>query len=116
MTETQVDMAKLAERILFYGRRLRELDVLGAKIKADVLVLAKTQTVGNVRATYSAGRKTYDYDFAGKAARAVGAISEAIVAQYTMRKIDWRSVCQAAQLEDVPYTQSEPSVTIKLLN
>jgi len=76
------------------------------------LQLGQTQTVGNVRATYSAGRKTYDYQ---------EAMSKLDIPSYALDafqeiKTDWRAACKAFGVEDIPFTQSEPSVSIKLLS
>ena len=112
---------ELAKLMLELGDLKREVADREEVVKDAVLATGQTQTVGNVRATYSAGRKTYDWESAGKTAAAVGALSAQIVSDHTTlipasEKVDWRTACQDVGIEDVPFTQSEPSVTIKLLD
>jgi hypothetical protein len=70
--------------------------------------------VGNLRATYAAGRKTYNYQ---DAADGHPMVSAATVELFTVvtPKTDWKKVCEHAGVEDVPLKQSEPSVTLKTL-
>ena len=88
-----------------------EADLIAEGIKAEVLALGKTQVVGNVRATWKAGRKTYDYQ---AAAQQLASIE--IIEAHTVPQTDWRKVCETAQIKPdiIPFTQSEPSVTVKL--
>lgn len=106
-----MDSSELAAMMLTWERMRRELDSLEMEIKTAVLEIRKTQTVGNVRASYSAGRKSYDYL---DVARGHPMVSEATIDLFTTSKIDWRGICQHVGIDDVPYTQGEPSVTIKL--
>ena len=106
---TPIDMSILAEMMLEWERRKRELDRLEKAISAQVLELGKTQVVGNVRATYSNGRKCYDYESVGKQA------PQEIIAKYTKQIVDWRSVCKEAGFNAVPYKMTEPRVSIKLI-
>jgi len=107
--------SELAARMLEYEQRKRELDALEAEIVAAVLETGTTQTVGNVRASYSTGRKSYDYRAAldGRDAAELLPWTEEVPATV---KIDYRAACKGLGVEDVPYTQSEPSVTVKLLS
>ena len=104
-----MNASELASKMLEWEQARRALDVLEGEIKAAVLEIGKTQTVGNARASYSNGRKSYDYETAGAIA------PPEIVAQHTKPVIDWRSVCKDAGIEDVPFKQSGPSVSLKLL-
>ncbi len=103
----------LALKMLAWEQAQRRADELRAEIETWVLDLGKTQTVGNVRATFSNGRKSYDYETAGQTA------APKIIAEFTTHiekdVIDWRLVCKKAEIADVPFTQSEPSVAVKLL-
>lgn len=123
-----MNMSDLASAMLEWERRQREADTLKAEIEAAVLGLGKTQTVGNVRATYSAGRKSYDYfaafDAAYNAAHAMTAGWErtdllarynALRDKHSTIKWDYCSICKEAEIE-AEFTQSEPSVTVKLLD
>ena len=56
-----VDVTELAHKMLEWQEAQARADLLKMDIEAAVLQIGKTQTVGNVRATYSAGRKSYDY-------------------------------------------------------
>jgi len=104
-----VDASHLAGLMLEWEGKRKELDALEAEIRAAVLALGKTQTVGNVRASYTAGRKTYDYEAAVRGA----AIPED--EWVTEVKVDWKATADAAQLVAPVKSQSEPSVTIKVL-
>ena len=98
------------ETIRGYRTLLTELE---AEIEAGVMAIGETRTVGNIRATYSGGRKTYDYRTA-----AAEADPEIVVGHTTVemvRKTDWRGVCHEAKIVDIPFTQSSPSVSIKRL-
>ena len=112
-----MDTTELAQKMLEWERRTREADALAAEIRAAVLDLGKTQTVGHVRASYSAGRKSYNYQ---AAADGHPWVSMATVSLFTTtipqtEKVDWAGICKHAGIEDMPFTQSEPSVTVKLL-
>ena len=108
--------SELAMKMLEWERVKRQLDEIEDEIETTVLEIGKTQTVGNVRATYSAGRKTYDYKAIAEAhpmvsESTIGLFSKAIVA------VDWRGVCEHIGIEpdDVPFTKSAPGVSVKLL-
>ena len=112
-----MDATELAEKMLYWERAQRKADALAAEIQAAVLEIGKTQTVGNTRASYSAGRKSYDYQAAADGHKWV---SEVTVFLFTTivpqtENVDWRGICQHVGIEDIPYTQSAPSVTVKLL-
>lgn len=115
-----MNMSELAARMLEWEDTQRKADALRSEIEAAVMDLGKTQTVGNVRATYSAGRKSYDYRGAIDAAGQNGFITTEALDPYTTVvpasvSIDFRAACQGLGIEDVPYTQSEPSVSVKLV-
>ena len=81
------DPSALAADMLKWERMRCELDDLEQSIKDAVMQLGKTQTVGNVRASYSGGRKSYDYETAGRGA------DPGLIADYTTEtvviKTDW---------------------------
>lgn len=72
--------------------------------------LGKTVDTGNVRASYSRGRVKYDYQ------QAIIAANPASLANFERLVVDYRAACKHFRIEDIPFTQSEPSVTVKLLN
>ena len=120
-----MDPSTLAVKMLEWETTQRAADALRAEIEAAVLEVGKTQTVGNVRATYSAGRKSYDYEAVVRAGMASNDPAEAetwwnVKDENTQRieKIDWKAVCDTMRvtMDDIPLkSQSEPSVTLKLL-
>jgi hypothetical protein len=109
-----MEASELASKMLEWERKKRELDALEDEIVQAVLAVGKTQTVGNVRATYSGGRKSYDYQ---AAADGHPMVSDATVELFTVvtSRVDWKKICEHAGIDDVPFTQSEPSVTLKML-
>lgn len=108
-----MNASELAQMMLLWEQKRVELDLLEAEIKTAVLTMGKTQTVGNVRATFSQGRKTYDYEAAVKA-RGLNEASPMVLSHATL-KHDWRAVADELALTDIPYTQGEPSVAVKLV-
>jgi len=112
------DASELAKMMLRWEQQIRALDELEAAIRDSVLEIGQTQTVGNVRASYSAGRKQYDYE---EAATGHPMVSDTTVGLFTKTRItttiDWRAICKHAGIEgdELPFTQGKPSVTIKLL-
>ena len=134
---------ELATKMLQYGDLKRGLDVLEAQIKIAVLERGKTQTVGSVRASYSTGRKTYDYEATINAAEAAGMLQPGCLAPFEAYSVDhkaavegfkaagliddgdlspfgqvavnWREACKAFGFDGIVTSQQEPSVTVKLL-
>ena len=106
-----MDASYLATLMLRWEMQRRELDELEAAIRDSVLQLGKTQTVGNVRATYSAGRKSYDYRAAIDAFDPHPSALEPFQSIVT----DYRAACQGLDIADVPFTEGTPSVSLKLL-
>jgi len=103
----------LAKWMLEWERKKRELDELEEAIRDTVLQLEETVEVGNIKAQYRKGRKSYDYE-------AVGADAPpSLVKAYTKvtEKVYWRDLVldgmQIAQ-DTVPFTVSDPSVSLKL--
>jgi hypothetical protein len=109
-----MNASQLASMMLEWEEMRRRLDVVEGNIKAAVLEVGQTQTVGRARATYTGGRKTYDYE---AAAKVYPFLDPAVVEENSKVVVDWRAVCGAHTIpqEKVPFTQSEPSVTLKLL-
>jgi hypothetical protein len=107
-----MNASELAQKMLEWEQIKRQLDTIGNEIEAAVLEIGKTQTVGNVRATFSNGRKTYDYQ---AAADGHPMVSDATKSLFSKTVIDWQAICQHVGIKKVPFTQGEPSVSIKLL-
>ena len=103
----------LAQAMLEWESRRRELDALEEVISRSVLAMGESYVVGNVRATYSKGRITWHYE---DAAKNHPMVNEATINLYTKQVVDWREVCKHVGIEgtDIPFTQASPSVTLKL--
>lgn len=113
-----MDATELAMKMLEWGKLQREASTLAEEIEAAVLEIGKTQTVGSVRASYSKGRKKYDYQ---EAADGHKFVSEATVSLFTTvipqtESVDWRGICKHAGIEDIPFTRPEPKATLKMLS
>lgn len=112
------DPSLLANAMLEWEQIQAHADQLAFYIQDAVMNIEQTQTVGNVRVTYSTGRKTYDYE---EAATDHPSVSQATIDLYSKRilKIDWKAICTHAgigeQPNDIKFTQSPPSAKIKLL-
>lgn len=111
-----MEAAQLAQKMLDWGEKSLELALLTAEIETAVLEIGKTQNVGNVRATYSKGRKRYDYE-AGAAE-----VDPSTVARYTVTPepveplpvTNWKALCEGEGIF-APFTQREPSVKVKVV-
>lgn len=113
----KVDMSWLAKMMLRWEEAQLLADKLRARIETAVMQIGETQTVGNVRARYSGGRKSYNYQ---TAAILCPAANQSVIKEFTITPepyTDWRKVCEHAGVErnDIPFTKSEPTVTVKLL-
>jgi len=115
-----MDARELAKKMLQWQEAQAHADVLKMDIEAAVLELGKTQTVGNVRATYSAGRKSYDYPSAFEAAVKNGVVSPSALNPFIQiipetTQIDYTAACKALNIPDIPFTKSAPSVSLKMV-
>ena len=113
----------LSEMMQKYETLKRECDELEAMIKSEVIALGSSQKVGNVSATLSKGRGSYDWE---KIARGLEP-DEETVAKYTSTtvKTDWKlmveefsTVRPAEEIETLKqkfYTEGgAPTVSVKL--
>ena len=91
-----MDASTLAAKMLQWEETQRQADALRREIEAAVLAIDKTQTVGNVRASYTAGRRTFDYQAAIVAAEAAGQLNPGSLAPWESNKIDYFEAVQAA--------------------
>ena len=132
-----MNMSELANKMLQWEEQKRKLDDLEAEIAYVVLNLGKTQTVGDVRATYSKGRAKYDYETPGSQASQEkidlyteeeefidweGLAREYKPNEMTIHRfteyekiIDWRMVCKVAGIEPIVESQGKPSARLKLM-
>lgn len=106
-----MNATELATRMLEWETTQRAADALRKEIEAAVLERGKTQTVGNVRATFSAGRKTYDYE------TPITSLENWQVRCEGFMQVSWdyKAACAAFGIDAPVKSQSEPSVSLKLL-
>ena len=108
-----MNATELAKAMLEYQELHAKLQALGAQIESAVMDIGATQTVGSLSAKFSEGRKTYDYETAVVEA---GFIADEDIAAFTTEKItkniDWRAICKTHNVESIPFTQSEPRVSL----
>ena len=104
----------LSEKMSRWEQLRREADVLENEIKDEVLALAKTQKVGNVTATFSNGRGSYDYEAMAMKIEP----DQEIVDRNTKTVTDWRKVCEEAsapeEIRALFYKAGTPYVSVKL--
>lgn len=117
-----MNASELAIKMLQWEEQKRKLDELEEELKAAVLEIGKTQTVGNVRATFSKGRRVLDWetpvnneDSVPKEiwAENTEEIPEQLIPAKT--QVNWQSICKAMNLDPVVVSQDEPNVKVKLL-
>ena len=111
-----MDSKTLAMKMLEWGELTEKANDLAAEIEAAVLEEGKTQTVGNVRASYSNGRTMYDY-LVGCAGIGLSSDDGRMIA-YRKVTYDWKAAWDAYRkdTDTVPIAkQTPPSVTVKLI-
>jgi len=109
-----MNMSELAQKMLEWEELVKQANALEEEIKAAVLEIGKTQTVGNVRASYSGGRNTYDYETPAKTADAE--LIQKYTITETVTSTDWRAICKDADIEPLIVKTSPPSIGVKLLS
>lgn len=106
-----MNQSELAQKMLEWETLVGKTNTLGKEIEDAVLELGKTVDVGNVRASYSGGRKKYHYEEAGSNAH------YSTIKRHTalVQKVDWKKVCESEDFNmENSFTQSHPNVTLKL--
>lgn len=109
----------LTEKMTRWAELKAEISALEAEISAEVQAIGKTIDAGPVRASYTAGRRSYDY----QAIAAHINVPEALVEKHTTTRTDVRTDWRALVLEVKPAeeiveqfcTAGTPSVTLKIL-
>ena len=91
-----MNASNLAQLMLDYEAMQRRADELRKDIETIVIAIGKTQTVGNVRATYTAGRRTFDYEAAVNQAEQAGTLSPGSLAPWEILDIDYFAVVESA--------------------
>jgi len=110
-----MDSKELAQKMLAWGELQEQAAELEAEIKAAVLEIGKTQNVGNVRATYSNPRKTYQsWDEAVMEAEPEGLDPKAY--EVVTVTTDWQRAAKDYGIERKAWVDenAKPSVTLKL--
>ena len=104
-----MDASTLAQKMLEWEKLQNQADALAAEIQAAVMEIGRTQGVGNVTASYSAGRGSFDYAGAGVTA------DPTIIQEFTktVYQTDWKSVCEKAGIQAV-FTPGAPNVKLKI--
>ena len=105
-----MNKSELAEKLLEWESKKRELDILEELITHEVMALEESFTVGNITAKLNGGKRKFDYEGASQN------VSKDIVDRNTKveTKIDWKSVCKEGGVEDIPFTTGNPSVTFNI--
>jgi len=109
-----MNASELAAKMLEWEQKKEELIVIEDEIKASVMAMEKTQTVGNVRASYSKGKGKTDY---AKAWDHSGVrIPYEDFESYQTISTDWKALCVDQEIPtDNHYTPGKPYVTVTLL-
>jgi hypothetical protein len=129
-----MNASELAAKMLEWEAKKNELDALESEIKQAVLELKSTQKVGNVTASYSNGRREFDYETPGRNAHidyikahtvinkvvdwdAVSTLIDPEIIEECTREtesVNWSNVCKDAKIEPVVTKEGTPSVTVKI--
>ena len=111
-----MNMRELAQAMLEWEELKTKEAAIEKKIEAAVLELKKTQQVGNVRASYSAGTRSFDYE--SLSSKATKEQIEKHTKTEVITKVDHRKIVleELGIIQDeVPFTYSRgESVKLKL--
>lgn len=115
-----MDKSGLARLMLEFEEVSSVLESLRADIETQVLELGSTVVTGNVRATYSGGRRQLDWEAAVSKSDATEAevaehtiiIPEEIIPSYT--ETDWAGLAKELKIEPVVVAEGTPSVKVKI--
>ena len=114
-----IDESALALKMLEYEKKHNELEDIKKTISLQVELLGKTVVAGRVRATYSQGRKKYDYE---SVTREHYRYDDEVVSMFTKAHpdtVDWKAMFvylseKYNNMGEIPFTQGDPSVSIKI--
>lgn len=115
-----LDSVELVLTILEWRETKKKLEALEESIQEAVLHLGETQTVADVRATYSKGRRVFDYKGAVSASDLPEDYKADRIERYTTiipasSSVDWKAICAEEDLEVAQTNTPTPSVKIKIL-
>lgn len=111
-----MESTELAKKMLEWGELKTQLDALEEEIQQGVLEARKTITVGNVRATYSNPRKTYQaWDDAVLESAPDGFDPKTY--EVVTVAIDWKKAAADNSIERKSWVDenAKPSVSVKML-
>jgi hypothetical protein len=106
-----MNATELAQKMLQWHEIISQAKALEKEICDHVLTLEKTQTVGDVRATYSKPRTTYDYEAAIKAE----GVTDTQLRPYLKTSYDYKTACEEFSIKDIPYKTGQAKVTLKII-
>ena len=109
-----MDKKALANLMLKWAVLKDEMNDIEAAIKAEVMELGETVSVGYTKAVYSAGRATYAWERTALENNA----SDEMIEHYSSVKITtkWKDVCRDMRIVEAPVLKAGvPKVTIKLV-
>ena len=112
-----MDSSELTKLLLEWEELEKQQAIIAEVVEKEVLKLGKTFKVGNVSASYSNPRKSFDYETAVFEGINDQELRDWEIASFTevVQKVDWRGICKKHNIDNVPFTVSgEPKVTIKL--
>lgn len=129
-----MNASELAAKMLEWETKKNELDNIEEEIKSAVLELKSTQKVGNVTASFSNGRREFDYQTPGATApkeviesnttktewvdweSARPLIDQEIIEEFTRitETTNWSAVCKEAKIDPIVVKEGTPSVSVKL--
>ena len=109
-----MNMSEFAKKALEWEELTRKANAIAEELQTATTELGKTQTIGNVRISYSKGRGKYDYEQAW----VNNGFNHPEVELKVTRVYDYTAACKEAELnmEDYYRVVSGPSATIKLLD
>jgi hypothetical protein len=107
-----MNATELAKKMLEWQELMVQASAIEKEIQAAVLEVGKTQTVGNVRATFSNGRRTFDYE---TPAKPIAPPELVVLHTEIIEKIDWKKICDEVGATPIVVSQTDPSVSVKLL-
>jgi len=121
MNDYIIGRSELAIMMLQWEEKKRALDELETTISQAVLHLGESVTVGNVKAKYSKGRNTYDYESPCRASDRFDAevdhytteVPEEIIPAST--KIDFRALAKHLGVDPLVAQPGTPSVKLEVM-
>jgi len=105
-----MNKSELATKMIEWESKKKEVDQLEAEIKQAVMLLEESFNVGDISAGFRAGNRKFDYESAGS--QATPEIIKSNTVQTT--STNWKKVCSDANIENIPFTTGNPSITLKI--